>query len=89
MAEYPWSGLRSKGSRHSEQPSSTKYLMAAGVNCRRKAILSLAAHSLLQLMCSRIFLITSIQRRKGQGLRRFLLIDAVLALMWGSLGCQV
>ena len=88
MAEYPWSGLRSKGSRHSEQPSSTKYLMAAGVNCLMKAILSLAAHSLLQLMCSRIFLTTLIQRRKGHGLRRLLLIAAVTASM-GITGLQV
>ena len=63
-----------------------KYLMPAGVNCRMKAILSLAAHALLQLMCSKIFLATLIQRRKGQGLRRFLLIAAVLPSGGGSFG---
>ena len=36
----------------------------------------LARHNVIQLMCSRIFLITSIHLRKGHGLRRLLLIAA-------------
>ena len=79
-------GLRSKGSLHSGQPSSTKYLMLAGVNCLMKAILSFAAHDRLHLICSRIFLITSTQRRNGHGVILFLLSAAVIALMWRCLG---
>ena len=51
------------------------------MNCLRNAILSLAAQALRQAKCSRIFLITATQRKKGQGVISFRLSAAVLAVV--------
>ena len=74
-------GFRLNGSCHSGQPSSTKKRIPSGVNCLRNAILSLAAQALRQAKCSRIFLITAIQRRNGQGVIHFRLSAAVIAVI--------